>query len=130
LEKSVKWFYEEREERYQQWRRHIRAQLALEYMLAAETSNSPTKDLAYAHGRSPEVMAQWVKDLRKEGLLTPAVRGRAGGRITQQAADILGIEYVPEAVDPPFTIDVKLEAWTKKDLIYQLRQQIKNVEAM
>jgi DNA-binding IscR family transcriptional regulator len=120
----------ERERRRRERKRYERAELALQYAMIAEQSNSPTKDLAGKLGYKPEVMAQLVKALRAEGFLTQTVKGRAGGRITEQTANILGIEWVPESQDPPFKIDVKLAAQTKKDLVYQLRQLIRDVEAM
>lgn len=107
-----------------------KAELALQYTLIALRSSSPVKDLASKLGHKPGVMAQWVKALRAEGYLTPTVQGRAGGRITKQTADILGIPFGAEALDPPFKIGVKLEAQTKREMIYQLRQLIKDVEAM
>lgn len=123
-------FLEQREERRRRYLRYLRARTALQYMLFAEESSSPTKDLARHMGRKPADMAQIVKKLRTDGYLTAGTRGRAGGRITEMAAELLDIPYVPESQDPPYRLDVKLEAQTKKDLIYQLNKLARDVEAM
>lgn len=76
------------------------AKLALVYSGLVESGDrSPAKTLAKQHGGASGTWANRVAEARRRGFLTPVKAGEAGGGLTVEAAEALGIQPEPEDGD-------------------------------
>ncbi|WP_432485328.1 hypothetical protein [Kineococcus esterisolvens] len=66
------------------------ARLALEYVLRVEDGDrAPAVSLANQYGSTPGTWTNRITEARRRGLLTPVKRGESGGRLTEQAEQLL-----------------------------------------
>jgi hypothetical protein len=65
------------------------AELAKKYVELLEGTSTPTKDLAERLGYSPSSVRDFLHQARRRELLSPAVKGMAGGELTNKAMWLL-----------------------------------------
>lgn len=65
------------------------AELAKQYVEVSTVSSTPTKDLAERLGYSPSSVRDFLHQARRRDLLSPAVKGMAGGELTNKAMWLL-----------------------------------------